>query len=112
MKVQTAVQNRGARERSPSLVQSFINYFKRRNSVSFQTSNLSLPLEVDANIKQSKSQYQMLKTKKLSFKIFNLSKHLMKNLQSTINVILDKGDKEKETKNPSDQKTQNLSFSN
>jgi len=34
----------------------------------------------------------MLRTKKLSFEVFDLSKHPIKNLQSTINVISDKGD--------------------
>ncbi len=38
----------------------------------------------------------MLRTHKFSFEASDLSKHLMKNLQSTINIILDKEDDGKE----------------
>ena len=37
-------------------------------------------------------QYQIMKTQKLFFETSELNKHLIKNLQFTINVILDKGD--------------------
>jgi len=51
---------------------------------------------LDANIKKSKSQYQIFKTRKLSFEASDLSKHLIKNLQSTINVLIDKEDNKEE----------------
>ncbi len=53
-------------------------------------------METDTNIKKSKNQYQILKNRKLSFKASDLSKHPIKNLQSTINILTDKEDNEKE----------------
>ncbi|SRR6266540_5362986 len=64
--------------------------------MTLKTSNQSLPLKLDASIKKSKSQYNILKTRKLLFETSNLSKHLIKNLQSTINVLTNKEDNEKE----------------
>ncbi len=72
---------------------------------------------MDANIKKSKSQYQMLRTRKLPFEASDLSKYLVKNLQSTINVLTDKEDdgKEENTEKIPKQSTQKqlvgLSFS-
>jgi len=48
------------------------------------------------NIKKSKSQYQALSIRKFFFKASNLSKHPIKNLQSTINVLSDKENNENE----------------
>jgi len=66
---------------------------------------LSLSLEIDLIIKKSKSQYQTLRTMKFFFKAFDLSKHLINNLQSTINIILDKEDDEEEVKDLSERNT-------
>ena len=59
-----------------------------------------LPLIIDLDIRKSKGQYQELKMRKFSFEASDLSKHPIKNLQSTINVILDKGDKLEEIDEP------------
>ena len=59
-------------------------------------------------MKQSKTQYQVIRIRKLFFETLDLSKHLMKNLQFTINVI---SDKEDEVKDPADTKDQLLSSS-
>ena len=60
-------------------------------------------------MKQSKSQYQTLRTRKFSFKAFDLSKYPIKNFQSTINVLSNKGDeKELDTDDPPEQITQNI----
>ena len=65
-------------------------------------------METDTNIKKSKNQYQILKNRKLSFKASDLSKHPIKNLQSTINILTDKkNNKEEDTEEvpkPSNQK--------
>ncbi len=53
-------------------------------------------------------QYQSLKNRKLFFEASNLSKHLMKNLQMTINVISDK-DETEEADDPPEQTFQNMS---
>ena len=53
----------------------------------------------------------MLRNWKLSFEASDLSKHPIKNLQSTINIILDKGDEGEEADNHLDSSTQNLSSS-
>ena len=45
-------------------------------------------------MKESKSQYQTLRTRKFSFEASDLSKHPIKNLQMTINILLNKGDEE------------------
>ena len=64
---------------------------RRRDSVASDISSLSV---VDLSIRKSKSQYQMLNTSKQPFKTSNLSQHLIKNLQSTINVLIDQEDNE------------------
>ncbi len=51
-------------------------------------------LELDVNIRKSKSQYNILKIRKLSFETSDLSKHPIKNLQPIINILTDKEDKE------------------
>ena len=61
-----------------------------------QTFNQSLPLEVDANIKKSKSQYQVLTNRRLSFEASNLSKYPIKNLLITINVLTNQEKNKKE----------------
>jgi len=64
--------------------------------VTSQTFNQSLPLEVDANIKKSKSQYQVLTNRRLSFEASNLSKYPIKNLLITINVLTNQEKNKKE----------------
>ncbi|SRR6266498_1796100 len=95
-KVQSSTKERDVKKSSSSPIQFFFNVFKRRSSVTSHTSDQSLPLELDVNIRKSKSQYQILKTRKLSFEASDLSKHLIKNLQPTINVLTDKEDNEEE----------------
>src|SRR6266540_7420959 len=95
-KVQSSTKERDVKKSSSSPIQFFFNVFKRRSSVTSHTSDQSLPLELDVNIRKSKSQYQILKTRKLSFEASDLSKHLIKNLQSTINVLIDKEDNKEE----------------
>ena len=112
--VQMSTRERNIRKHSPSLTQSFSNIFKRRNSAVSEASNLSLSLELDANIKQSKSQYQAFRIRKLSFEASDLSKHPIKNLQMTINILSDKGDEKDgdgNGDNPPKQTTQNISSS-
>ena len=87
--VQIAIQDKRSKEWSPSPIQSFFSYFKQRNSTISETSNLSFPFEINANIKQLKSQYQTLKIRKLFFETSDLSQHLIKNLQTIINIISD-----------------------
>jgi len=53
--IQMTIQDKRMKEYSFSPIQSFSNYFKRRNSATLKISNLLLPLELDSNIKQSKS---------------------------------------------------------
>ncbi len=53
--VQSLTRNRKERKRSPSPVETFFNIFKRRNLAMSEISNLSLLLELDSNIKKSKS---------------------------------------------------------
>jgi len=84
--VAAANKNQEVKKCSPSLIQSFSNMFKRRNSVASEVSGIS---EVDLNIRKSKSQYQVLSTLKQLFEMSDLSKHLIKNLQTTINVLTD-----------------------
>ncbi len=108
--VQLATKGREERQRSSSPTKMFFNVFKRRNSAMSDTSNLSLPLEIDTSIKNSKSQYQTLSIRKFSFEASNLSKHPIKNLQSTINLLSDKEDNEHEEANdPPEQINQNTS---
>ena len=108
-KVQMLTRKRDMRKRSPNPTQTFTNIFKRRNSAVSEASNLSLPLEVDASMKKSKSQYQTLTIRKLSFEASDLSKHPIKNLQTTINILSDKGNKEEENADDSpEQTTQNI----
>ncbi len=61
-----------------------------------ETSNQLIPLELNTNIRKLKNQYQIIKTRKLSFETSDLSKHPIKNLQSTINILMDKEDNEEE----------------
>ncbi len=88
--MQTATRKRDVKQHSSSLVKTFSNIFKRRSSATLEISHMSLPLELDANMKKSKSQYQTLRTRKFSFEVSDLSKHPIKNLQSTINILSDK----------------------
>ena len=60
------------------------------------TSSIYNPIDMDAIIKKSKSQYQILRIRKLSFEASDLSKHLIKNLQLTINILTDKKDNKEE----------------
>ncbi len=76
----TSLRERDAQKRSPNPVQLFSNIFKRRNSAVSETSNLLLLLELDANMKHSKNQHQVLKIRKFFFEAFDLSKHPIKNL--------------------------------
>ncbi len=111
-KVQTLTSEKDLKKCSPNPTQSFFNIFKRRNSAVLEASNLSLLLELDASIKELKKQYQTLRTRKFSFEASNLSKHLMKNLQTTINILSNKGDKEEENADdPPEQIIQNISSS-
>ncbi len=55
--VQDAIRDRRAKEYLPSLIQLFTSYFKRRNSITSQMLNISLLLDIDLSIKQSKMQY-------------------------------------------------------
>ncbi len=89
--VAIANKDREVKKRSPSLVQSFSNMFKRRDSA---TSKFSDIFKVNLNIRKSKNQYQMLSTSKQPFKTSDLSKHPIKNLQSTINVLIDQEENE------------------
>ncbi len=74
-----------------------------------EISNFSLSLELESNIKKSKSQYQTFRNRKLSFEASDLSKHPIKNLQSTINILSDKGDnREEEADDLPEQTTQNI----
>ena len=57
----------------------------------FEFSGIS---EVNLNIKKSKNQYQILITLKQPFEMSDLSKHPIKNLQSTINVLTDQEENE------------------
>ncbi len=84
--VEAANKDRLAKKHSLSLIQSFSNIFKRKNSATSEFSGIS---EVDLNIRRSKNQYQVLSTSKQSFETSDLSKHPIKNLQSTINVLTD-----------------------
>ena len=88
-KMENSTKERDVRKCSSSPVQSFFSILKWKSSVMSQTSNQSLSLELDENIKKSKNQYQILTNRKLLFKVSNLSKHPIKNLQSTINVLID-----------------------
>jgi len=81
--------------------------FKRRNSAASKFSDIS---EVDLNIRKSKNQYQVLSTLKQPFKTSDLSKHLIKNLQMTINVLTDQKENEKaDTEEVSETSTQKKS---
>jgi len=93
--VENSTKERDAKKCSPSLIQSFFSILKQRSLVISQTSNQSFPLELKENIKKLKSQYQVLTNRRLSFKASNLSKHPIKNLQSTINVLTDQEETEK-----------------
>src|SRR6266498_1825016 len=84
--VAAANKDRKAKKHSFSSVQSFSNIFKRRNSAASEFSDIS---KVDLNIRKSKSQYQVLSSLKQSFEMSDLSKHPIKNLQITINVLTD-----------------------
>ncbi len=84
--VAVANKDREAKKRSSSPTQYFENVFKRRDSVTSDTSSL---LVADLSIKRSKSQYQVLSSQKQPFETSDLSQHPIKNLQSTINVLTD-----------------------
>ncbi len=94
--VHISTRKKDERKHSSSPVQSFSNVFKRRSSITSESSIHSLPTELDAKIRKSKGQYQIFKNRKLSFEASDLSKHPIKNLQSTINVLSDKGNNEEE----------------
>ena len=47
-------------------------------------------------MKRSRSQYQVLTNKKLPFEISDLSKHPIKNLQLTINILTDQKETEEQ----------------
>ncbi len=64
---------------------------QRRNSVALEFSDIS---EVDTNIRKSKSQYQILSITKQLFEVSDLSKHSIKNLQTTINILTDQEENE------------------
>src|SRR6266540_3347189 len=87
--VAIANRDREEKKRSPSPTQYFGNMFKRRDSVASDTSSL---VAADLSIKRSRSQYQALTFQKQPFETSDLSQHLIKNLQSTINVLTDQED--------------------
>ena len=89
--VEAANKDRLAKKHSLSLIQSFSNIFKRKNSATSEFSGIS---EVDLNIRKSKNQYQVLSTLKQPFEMSDLSKHLIKNLQTTINLLTDQKENE------------------
>src|SRR6266540_2150633 len=89
--VASANKDREANKCSPSLTQMFENIFKRRNSVTSDTSSL---VAADLSIRKSRSQYQMLSSQKQPFETSNLSLHPIKNFQSTINILTDQEDNE------------------
>src|SRR6266540_4596229 len=82
-------KDREAKKHSSSPTQYFGNVFKRRDSVTSDTSSLVI---ADLSIKRSKSQYQVLSSQKQLFETSDLSQHPIKNLQSTINVLTDQED--------------------
>jgi len=90
-KVAAANKDQKAKKRSPSLVQSFSNLLKRRNSAVFEFSGIS---KADLNIKKLKNEYQVLSTSKQPFETSDLSKHPIKNLQTTINMLTDQEENE------------------
>src|SRR6266498_819179 len=53
--VEEAQRDKEAKKRSPSLIQSFLNIFKRRNLAASDFSGLS---EIDLNIRKSRDHYQ------------------------------------------------------
>ena len=103
--IEKAQRDREAKKRSPSLVQLFSNIFKRRDLAASEFSSLT---EVDLNMRKSRSQYQLISTSKQIFEMSSLSKHLIKNLQTIINVLTDQEENEKadteEVPNTSSQK--------
>ncbi len=82
--VKVIQRDREVKKCSLSPVQSFSNIFKRRDSSAFEILGLA---EVDLNIRKSRNQYHLLSTSKQSFEMSSLSKHSIKNLQITINVL-------------------------